>query len=84
MAGSSRTIRANTRKKVDENKQDWERYRTKNKDRIAKEKDRERVAISKITTKFKNYKFRQQKIVDTVEVGEKPYVRQISRFQKII
>ena len=57
MIVSSKTISANTRKKVDENKQDWERYRTKNEERIEKEKDRERVAISKITTKFKNYKF---------------------------
>ena len=55
------------------NTQDWERYRIKDKTKIAREKDRENTAISKITTKFRNYKFRQQKIVDSVEVGEKPY-----------
>ena len=38
MAESSRTVRANTRKTVDENKKDWERYRLKDRNRIEKER----------------------------------------------
>ena len=60
------------RKKIDGNKGDWERYRIKSPRKIAQAKDREKVAISKIATKFKQVKFRQQRIVDSVEVGEKP------------
>ena len=39
MAESSRTIRANTRNKIDENKKDWERNRIKDRNRIEKEKN---------------------------------------------
>lgn len=60
------------RKKVDGGAKDWDRYRVKDPRKIELAKNREKVAVSKITTKFKQFKFRQQRIVDNVEVGEKP------------
>ena len=70
--GSNRS-RIFARKKVDEKAKDWDRYRFKDDTKIALAKNREKAAISRITTSFKNVKFRQQRIVDSVEVGEKPY-----------
>ena len=70
--GSNRS-RIFARKAVDSKAKDWDRYRVKDERKLALAKNREKAAISRITTSFKNYKFRQQRIVDSVEVGEKPY-----------
>ena len=45
----------------------------KNNRLIERAKQREKVAIGKVAAKFKQFKFRHQRIEDRVEVGEKPY-----------
>ena len=72
-AGDSRRSRLFARKQVDAKKEDWGRYRVKNEKLLERAKHREKVAISKIGTLVKRAQFRQQRIVDRVEVGEKPY-----------
>ena len=71
-AGDSRRSRLFARKQVDAKKEDWGRYRVKNDRLIEQAKKREKVAMSKIGTLVKRAQFRQQRIVDRVEVGEKP------------
>ena len=70
--GSNRS-RTFARKKVDSKAKDWDRYRIKDEKRLQQVKSREKVAASKITTAMQNYRFRQQRIVDSIEVGEKAH-----------
>ena len=72
-AGDSRRSRLFARKQVDAKKEDWGRYRVKNDRLIEQAKKREKVAMSKIGTLVKRAQFRQQRIVDRVDVGEKPF-----------
>ena len=73
-AGESKKSRTWARKAVEQNKDDWEKHRIKDKTKIEKVKNREKVAaVSKIATKFKQYRFKQQRIVESVEVGDTAY-----------
>ena len=70
--GSSRS-RTFARKRVDSQAKDWDRYRIKGEKKLEQAKSREKVAASKITTAMQNFRFRQQRIVDSVEVGDEAH-----------